>query len=340
MSTDPAAVIAVDAGNSKTDLALVARDGRLLASVRGAGMPGDTALADKMELLADLVSQAQRQAGLSGSPVAEHICACVANVDLPEEEEEFVAAVEKHAWSNSLAVVNDTFAVLRAGYAPGGATPPGAGEPYWGVAVTCGAGINCVGVAPDGRTTRFLAIGYISGDWGGGSGIGRAAQWWAIRDEDGRGPRTALREAVAAHFGLPTVYDVAVALHQHRISEDSLLDLAPVVMSLAAEGDQVAARIVQRQAEEVVAMALAAMRRLGIADLATPVILGGGLLTARDPLLEAGITAGLAAGAPDAVAHVVGVPPIAGAALLGLDHLGVGLAAQQQLCAAYAPPSG
>jgi hypothetical protein len=85
---------------------------------------------------------------------------------------------------------------------------------------------------------------------------------------------------------------------------------------------------------------MAAMRKLGISGLTTPVMLGGGLLTARDPLLMAGITAGLAAEAPQAVAHVVGVPPIAGAALLGLDHLGADQTAQQRLSATYAPLPG
>ena len=54
-------------------------------------------------------------------------------------------------------VDNDTFAVLRAGTERG-----------WGVAVVCGAGINCVGVSPDGRHARFPALGTITGDWGGG----------------------------------------------------------------------------------------------------------------------------------------------------------------------------
>ena len=52
---------------------------------------------------------------------------------------------------------NDTFAVLRAGT-----------DRHWGVGVVCGFGTNCSAVAPDGRVTRFPAVGPISGDWGGG----------------------------------------------------------------------------------------------------------------------------------------------------------------------------
>jgi hypothetical protein len=45
--------------------------------------------------------------------------------------------------------------------------------------------------------------------------------------------------------------------------------------------------------------------------------------------------AGIGAVAPKAVVSVTEVPPIAGAALLGLDELGLGPAAEQRLCAAY-----
>jgi N-acetylglucosamine kinase-like BadF-type ATPase len=206
------------------------------------------------------------------------------------------------------------------------------------VAVTCGAGINCVGVAPDGRTTGFLALGGITGDWGGAYGLGRAALWWAIRAEDGRGPQTALREAVAAHFGVPGVRDVAVAIHLGKISEDDLQDLAPVLMATAAQGDEVARGLVSRLAGEIVTMAVTVIRRLGLTGQAVPVVLGGGVLTARDPGLLGGITGRLAAQAPGAEASVVQVPPIAGAALLGLDRAGAPAGAERRLRAAYPPP--
>ena len=208
----------------------------------------------------------------------------------------------------------------------------------WGVAVTCGAGINCVGVAPDGRTTGFLALGGITGDWGGAYGLGRAALWWAIRAEDGRGPQTALRDVVAGHFGLAEVRDVAVAIHLGKISEDDLQGLAPALMATAAQGDQVARDLVSRLADEIVTMAGTVIRRLGLSGSAVPVVLGGGVLTARDPQLLSWIAERLADPAPGAQVSVVQVPPIAGAALLGLDRAGAAPAAERRLRAAYPPP--
>jgi N-acetylglucosamine kinase-like BadF-type ATPase len=331
------AVLAIDGGNSKSDLALVTADGAVLASVRGPGMASAATLHVTLPMLTELIGQAQRQAGLAGLPVARHLCACVANADLPEEEEELSAALRAQGWSDTTAVVNDTFAVLRAGLTQCPAAP---GQPRWGVGVVCGAGINCVGIAPDGRTTGFLALGSITGDWGGGNALGRAALWWAMRAEDGRGPGTALADAVAAHFGTGSVREIAIGIHLGTIDKESLRGLAPVVLALSGKGDEVAAALVRRQAEEICAMVLTVMRRLDLTGLATPVVLGGSVLAARDPLLTAQTIEAITAVAPRAVVRITDVPPVAGAALMGLDYLGAGPGAERRLRAAYAERTG
>ena len=379
MTAGRAAVLAIDGGNSKTDVALVAADGTLLASARG---PGSNAhiigLGQAMAVIGQVAMAAARQAALAadgapvadGAQIAEHVSACLAGADLAEDEERLGAALRAQGWALTCSVVNDTFAILRAGLVPGLAEAAGgpargavvdsaagaagaagrdmpstAGRDgllrrdgqvrHWGVAVTCGAGINCVAVAPDGREARFPALGEITGDWGGGEGLGREALWWAVRDEDGRGPQTMLREAVAAHFGMPTASDVGIGIHYGKIPADELLGLAPVLLRTAGRGDEVARKVVARLADEIVAMAVAMIRRLGLTGQAVPVILGGGLLTARDPMLTDGIAAGLAARAPGAFLHIVDVPAVAGAALLGLDHVGAPVSAEERLRAAY-----
>jgi N-acetylglucosamine kinase-like BadF-type ATPase len=331
------AVLAIDGGNSKTDVLLVAADGTVRGRARGPGVPSKLS-GQTVALLAPVVRAAAAGAGLAGAgpaggggpAVAGHTVACMANADLPEEEDLLGEMLGAQGWSASTQVANDTFAVLRAGL-----TDP---VSPWGVAVTCGAGINCVGVAPDGRTVRFLAFGGISGDWGGGLGLGRAVLWWAIRAEDGRGPQTSLRDALIGHFGVAEVADVTIGIHQGTIAADRLHELTPALFAAAGAGDRVARDLVSRQADEVCAMTLTAMRRLGLTGLATPVVLGGGLLTARDPLLTGWITERLAAAAPQAAVRVVDIPPIAGAALMGLDHTGAGAAAQQRLRAGYLNP--
>ena len=336
------AVLAIDGGNSKTDVALVSPDGTVLASLRGPGASQEEHGIDgAMRILGGLARKVAAQAGLprDGGLIARHTSACLAGCDLPSEEEQLTAALRAQGWSQSAVAMNDTFAVLRAGLPDGPVLAEDTVLPedtvlaedrataHAGVAVTCGAGINCVAVAPDGRIARYLALGTLTGDWGGGIGLAQTVMWHAMRAEDGRGKPTALGAGVAAHFGLPTISDVAIAVHLGHLAEDDLITLVPVLFEAAASGDEVARGLVLRQAEEVCTMAVTAMRRLSLPAEGTMVVLGGALLQAGDPLLSGALRAAFAAQAPGTILRVADVPPVAGAALLGLDHLGLVAAA-------------
>ncbi|MFJ7259588.1 N-acetylglucosamine kinase [Streptomyces globosus] len=326
-----AAVLAVDAGNSKTDAALVAADGSVLGRGRSGGfqpqLAGTEAAVDELERA---VAGAAAEAGLRGGPpYADRVAACLANADFPVEEERFARAIAARGWAagDRVLVRNDTFAVLRAGLADTDAPA--------GVAVVCGAGINCAGMLPDGRTARFPAIGRISGDWGGGVHLAQEALWWAARAEDGRGEPTGLARALPRRFALDSVAALVEALHLGELPRRRIHELVPVLFETAEAGDPVAAALVDRQADEVVAMAAVALARLDLLGARAPVLLGGGVLTAGHRRLDARIAAGLAERAPQASVRVVEAPPVLGAALLGLDAAGAPVAARAELRAQF-----
>ena len=315
-------VLAIDGGNWKTDLALVQADGEVLALVRGPqSSPHHLGLDGSLSVLGDLMAQALDQARLPNGdgPVAEVGQLLLAGVDSPSEAEEMRAAASSRRLANRISVGNDTFAVLRAGTERG-----------WGVGVVCGAGINCVGVAPDGRQARFPALGWITGDWGGGHDVGVAAVEAAARSEDGRGERTTLEQAVPAHFGHSTPSVLAEEFHAGRILQRRVVELAPVVFAEAAR-DAAAAAIVDRLAEEVVTMIRVTLERLELSREPVEVALGGGLMQAGNPALIGAIETGVKEIAPAATVHVTGSPPVIGAALLGLDELEAGPEAQERL---------
>ncbi|RFU38107.1 ATPase, partial [Actinomadura logoneensis] len=292
----------MDGGNSKTDVLVADTSGTVLATVRGPGYrPHEGGLDHAVATVASLVDRALADvpsppaaAGASARPVAAPapypvaaLSAYMANVDLPDEEDALVKALRSRGWTDRVTVGNDTLALLHTGARRG-----------WGVAVVCGAGINCVGVGPDGASVRFPSLGAHTGDWGGGGTLGEAALWHAVRAEDGRGPATALTAAVAAHFGAATALDVGIAVHLGDVHRDRLLTLAPVLMDVAEAGDPVALSVVDRQAEEIAVLGTVALRRLGLLDRPAEVVLGGGVLAARRPPLMAGVRRRFAAAAP------------------------------------------
>ncbi|MER8185360.1 BadF/BadG/BcrA/BcrD ATPase family protein [Kitasatospora sp. NPDC094015] len=319
-------VLAIDAGNSKTDVALVSVEGAVLGSARGGGFQPQLDGAEQAVAgLAPLVEEAARQAGLRpGRVLTGHVSACLANADLPIEEQQLQAALAARPWGLTSHVANDTFGLLRAGT-----------DGPRGVAVVCGAGINCVGLLPDGRTARFPALGHLTGDWGGGGGLAAESMWHATRAEDGRGGPTALAGAIAAHFGLPSTTAVAEAMHLGRLDRGRLHEIVRVLFATAEQGDPTALMLIDRQADEIARLAVVALTRLDLLGEPTPVVLGGGVLAARHRLLIDNLTARLAAAAPLAETRIVVAPPVLGAALLGLDHLGAGPEAQQRLRDAY-----
>ena len=223
-------VLAIDAGNSKTDAALVATDGTVLGVARGGPFrPQRGHSAEAVAVLDEVVAKVCSNAGLATHrPAARQVSACLANADLPVEVASLTEAIAAQGWATGVEVFNDTFALLRSGL-----------DEWRGVAVVCGAGINCTGVLPDGRTARFAALGHISGDWGGGGHLWQEAMWWAARAEDGRGPDTALCSALPAHFGLGSMAALIEAVHLETIPEERCLELTPVLFEVADAGDPV-----------------------------------------------------------------------------------------------------
>jgi N-acetylglucosamine kinase-like BadF-type ATPase len=261
---------------------------------------GVAASADVLEPLASEV----------GTP-ADLAVLLIAGLDFPDEEEAYRAEAAQRGWAPEIVVGNDTYAVLRAGTERG-----------WGIAVTCGTGMNCVGVRPDGRQVRFPSLGAHSGDlMDGAPEVGLAAVTAAARSEDGRGPKTELERAVPAYFELDSPVALARAIESGDVPMRRMGELAPLVFDLT-DVDAVASEIVDRVAAEVVAFVRAAVNRLDLVGEEVEVVLGGSLLQSGNERLLGGIEAGLEGISPRLSAVVARSRPIVGAVLTGFDRLG------------------
>jgi N-acetylglucosamine kinase-like BadF-type ATPase len=306
-----AAVLAVDGGNSKTDVALVASDGSLLGAVRGPTVSHQqVGLDEGMRRLRGLVMEAALLGGLDpAGPVADLGIYSLAGADFTPDIRALAQGVALLRLAGRTEVVNDCFGALRAGADKG-----------WGIVLICGQGVNGAGIAPNGRTARFAGIGPLSGDWGGGGGLGSDALGAAIRARDGRGARTSLERAVPRHFGVARPETLMLAMYQGRIPERRVGELAPVVFVEAAAGDAVARGIIDRLADELGVMAIALARRLRITREAVDVVLAGGVFHTRDAAFYGRLGDRVRTAVVDARFVHLGAPPVLGAALLGLDR--------------------
>ena len=307
-------ILAVDGGGSKTDVVLLDGAGQLLGAKRLSvsshfGLGHERAA----EGLDAAIQSACRASGIDPlkKPIAKVGVYCLAGADLPVDERRIAGVLARQGWTRKNLVRNDTLAILRAGTDRG-----------WGVGVVCGSGMNAAGVGPDGRVVRYASLGEISGDLAAGGGwLGTMAVAHAVRGEDGRGPGTLLSGLVAEYFKQPTANAVVEAIYVGRIDQRRIVDLAPVVFAAARRRDRIARGLLDRVADEVVAFAIATIKRLRLGSRDVEVILGGGVVQADDERFHARIRDGIKTLAPRAITRRLHIPPVAGAALLGLDQV-------------------
>ncbi|MCW2975658.1 MAG: ATPase [Actinomycetia bacterium] len=307
-------ILGVDGGNSKTELLVATTDGEPVAYLRGAGTNSHGV---GVQGVVVVVGRMLEHARIEERP--GHGVFFLCGADVPSDIAELAEAVERAGWVGEARVDNDTFALLRAGSDAADA-----------VAVVCGAGINCVGRAADGRIARYPGLGWETGDWGGSEMLGRDALFHAARAEDGRGDATVLADALRAHFGI----DVAALgedIHYKRLRSERLGEIAPAVLDAAERGDTVACQLVGRLAEEIALLAVRGLRDLGLLERPSDTVLGGGMLGERCGVLVGEVVARLERRAPQTRPVLAPARPVLGSALAALDAAGVPLAAHEHL---------
>lgn len=285
-------ICAVDIGNSKTDLLVLDHRGQVRHWAR-AGEITPTAVGN------DGTAAALRRMIPADTPI-DHTWIGAAGVDFSDQEQALADALDPTIFG-TVTVRNDIHALLGC-----------VRDLTAGTAVVVGAGMNAAGVHGD-TEVRFAALGRISGDLGGGGHIGMQTLIAACRSADGRGPNTLLEQALLDHYQRTTMDEISRDLVEGRLKRNSLLQLPPIVFAGARQGDEVAQRIINDQADEVAACIRATARRMGTQPPEHPIALGGSILRYGRDLLEPRIRAPFAPQELDL--RFVDFPPVAGAAV-------------------------
>lgn len=189
-----------------------------------------------------------------------------------------------------------------------------------GVVLAAGTGVICTSVDAAGTPVRVDGLGYLLGDAGGGSWLGREGLRAALAGAEGRHRATELTDRAVARYG-----ELREFVHRVLRSPTMVADVAAFardVLAAAADGDPVA-RDLCRGATDELAATVTATVRAGYPDAApatVPFAWTGSILTGselvREPLL-----ATLADRCP-----AVAPQPPAGGGLEGAAALAVGSA--------------
>ena len=260
-------VLGIDAGGTKTVWLLADEHGRIVSEGRGGGANLHTS--GEMEVEKVLRHVMETAIGDGGTAPAA-ICVGMAGVDREDEARTLHAMMrrigEKFGHRSHVVVVNDALIALAAG---AGDAP--------GIVIIAGTGSIVYGRNNRDEAARSGGWGHIIGDEGSGYWIGREALASVVRAVDGRGPSTRLIGDVLAHFGIADASRLPRIVYDHDLPRMSVAALGPIVQRAQELGDAVAARILERAADELVLGARSVATRLQMRGEAFPFILAGGV---------------------------------------------------------------
>ncbi len=296
-------VLGIDAGGTKTVCQLADEQARVLAEARGGGANLQASGELEVEkVLHQVMEDALGERGI----VPAAICLGMAGVDREADLAIIRGIMARIGHKAKVLVVNDALIALEAGV---GDAP--------GVVIIAGTGSIVYGRNARGEAVRAGGWGYLLGDEGSGYWMGRLALRAVVREADRRGRTTSLTPRVLEHFNAGRPSDLIHEVYAHALRPTAIAALARHVQAAAAEGDTVAAGIIEAGAQALVSAAEAVAGRLGLQGATFDFVLAGGIFQAV-PLLAQDMSRLLPPVAPRARIQLLGREPAAGAVRLAL----------------------
>ncbi|MFM7065194.1 MAG: N-acetylglucosamine kinase [Actinomycetes bacterium] len=301
-------VVGVDGGGTKTDLCLATREGELVALASGGSANWESVgLEQTGTLLGELLDHALAVVGESRHALVG-AAACLAGVDWDADVARVDPELNRAGLPAHRLLLNDSFAALRAGL-------PGT----WGCVSVAGTGGVCAGRSPSGEVARSMGVGLGEGS-GAWTVVGSAIEAVAAAHHHA-GPPTALVDALLSATGTDSVPELFEGLSRGQVHLSG--DLATQVMAVAAGGDPVATDLVRGAGERHGRDLAGLADRLGLVGEPTvDVVLAGGIHVHGEGAFRSGFTEAVRTRVPGARFTVLDAPPVVGAVLLALEHVG------------------
>jgi N-acetylglucosamine kinase-like BadF-type ATPase len=303
-------ILAIDQGNTHTRAVIADQEGCLLSlGLAAGGCHAYVGMEKAMQGIAEAARAALRQAEVQPEQVAL-ILGGISGADWADEYPLLEGNIRHLGICERVKVVNDSLIALRAGTA----------RPY-GAILILGSGGNCAVRAPDGRE---LIYGYFQ-EWPlqGADGLGRRVLQAVYRAHTGRTPPTSLTRRVLQAFQMKTVEELLRADVEGRLLAEGIRGLAPVLFEEGYRGDAQANAVIHDFGLGCAGLVTAGLKRFDMTRLEVEVVLSGSIFKAQGSLLREALATGIHVVAPGACLVTARYEPVVGAALLGLEHLGI-----------------
>lgn len=309
-------VLAVDGGNTKT-LALIA-DHRGVICGRGRSGSSDmynTAAAALSGIPTVDFALANIEAAVQQAVDAAHLRLIdlnasvfnLAGADWPEDYALLQSALQARGFGEHISVQNDAFGILHA-----------ESLENRGVAVVCGTGAATGARGYNGRVWQSSFWQQTQGS----EHLSQQTMAAVLRSELGLEEPTTLTQRVLDLFCLPTIEEVLHTLTARQPATDGKARLERVTVLLLDEaeaGDRVARTIVQQHGQALGDYAAVAARRVGLAHLAFPLVLAGGVFHHPTSLLADALVERVRETAPNLLVRRSQLEPIIGVLFTAFD---------------------
>jgi N-acetylglucosamine kinase-like BadF-type ATPase len=304
-----------DGGGTRTTCVICGPDG----SVLGVGSGGrsnyhNTGLRNALASLRRSFRGALEQSGEGGDRPGIEACFGLAGLDSPRDMEIMRRAIRSMRLSaggrRDDLVENDWRTAIAGAFID----EPG---------VTLIAGTGCAAAAQrGGKVVRVGGWGHIVDDRGSAYDIGKDALYSAMRDYDGRGPKTRLLALLMRRLGTDEPQGIVARVYAGHMTVSQIASLSALVSEAADGGDEVALQILREKGRVLGALVVSAASRLGMLETRFGVSLNGGVFKSGQPVLGP-LEDTVRAAVPLARLVEPKLPPACGAVVLLLRRAGV-----------------
>ena len=301
-------ILAIDQGSSKTTVALVSSDGRILSEATTGGACYFSVGVEKaFAEIESAVKQAVEKVGVSQGEITR-VCGGIAGANWPDEIEMLTNEIHIRFNVNDISVYNDCVVALY-----GGTDKPN------GIILCAGSAFN--GAVMKDKKLKHVFNNYVDPNDQGGVALGSRALQAVFDSYIGMRDKTILTKLLLEYYGYDEVDMLLLGRDRNQLKYHKMTSV-PILIEAAYLNDRVALDVIYEFSKSVARYAIGSIKKYGLVGNDCDIVLSGGVFKSEHPLFYETIATQVHCVSCQARIVNAEYEPIVGAALLGLSEAG------------------